>query len=216
MAVASNIDICNMALDHFGKPSIVSLSEGSAEAQACVRQYDIARRACLVRSPWTFARKLRKLAVNSVNPLPDLWEYNYDLPNDMLKLHQIVPTGVRPARNLPGEKYYVESGAVFSNVPDAYAFYIEDCGNVLRWSTLFDETVALALALRLAPTMTRRNSDRDTLQNMFRQMLNEAIENDAQQEFETYTAYEGGYIDARDTGRAFGYKLTDGSHIWED
>ena len=214
MAVPGKVDICNMALDHFGKPSIVSLTEGSAEAQACGRQYDIARRSALVRSPWTFARRHRKLAELTVNPLEDTWQFRYDLPNDCLKLHQLLLPGERASRNRPASPHYIEEGTVYTDLPSVCALYILDSTDVLSWNSMFDEVVALALALRLAPAFTRRKSDIDTLMDMFREMLNEAIEEDAAQDTEQYTVYRGGYVDARDSGGGGGGPQTDGSTIW--
>lgn len=213
MAVASKVDICNMALDNFGKATITSLTENTAEAQACVRQYDIARRASLIRSPWSFARKRRSLAETS-NPLSTTWDKCFDLPNNSLKLLRLLEPGQRVFLGQPPIPHYTESGKVFCDVPDVTAYYIWDSEDVLSWGTLFDEVVALALALRLAPVFTRRKSDVDTLQDRFRAALNEAVEVDATQDHEQYTVYEGGYTDARDAGGNYGRRQADGSSIW--
>ena len=215
MAVASKVDICNLALDHLGKPSITDLNENSAEAQACLRQYDVARRMCLSRSPWTFARKLRTLSLLSTNALPELWKYHYDLPNDTQKLHRIVEPGRPVNGNRPPVPMYLESGTVYTNAEQAMALYTWDSVDTQTWSSLFDDVVALFLAMRLSPGTTRRKSDTTALQDMYRVALAEAIENDAQQEPQLYTFEEGGYIDARDDGSTGHRTQADGSIIWD-
>jgi hypothetical protein len=215
MAVASKVDICNMALDHLGKPPIASLTEGSVEAQTCLRQYDIARRGCLIRSPWTFARRQRALSIREDNPIERMWTVRHDLPNDSLKLHRIDEGWTDPRLNSPPQPYYLEAGTVYSHMPNAVAYYTFDSNEVLVWSTLFDDAVALALALRMTPAMTRRKSDADLMRNVFREALAEAIEFDAMQEQTTYTYYDGGYADARDGAGTGARRMSDGSVIWE-
>jgi len=214
MAVANSVDICNFALDHLGKTSILSLSEGSAEAQACLRQYDAARRACLGRSPWTFARKLRALSLLEANTLSDTWAYHYDLPNDMLKLIRLAEAGRMVQVNEAPIPMYLEAGTVYTDLASALGFYIFDSTDTAAWSSLFDDAVALFLAMRLAPSMTRRKTDVETLQGMFRAALAEAIENDAQQEPLVYGFHAGGYVDARDAGSPTERAQADGSTIW--
>lgn len=215
MAVSGSVDICNMALDHLGKPSITSLTEGTTEAQACLRQYDIARRMCLARSPWTFARKYRRMSRLSDNPLGDIWEFRYDLPNDALHIHKLEIAGTMPSSNDPPQPHYIETGTVYTNLPDAMCLYTMDSEDVPRWSSLFDDVVALFLATRLAPGMTRRKSDVTTFQDMYRVALAEAVEQDAQQEMTYYTYYRGGYTDARGGGTGRSGRQPDGSVIWE-
>lgn len=214
MAVANNVDICNMALDHLGKPSITDINEGSAEAQACLRQYDIARRMVLVRSPWTFARRLRRLSLLSTNDLSDTWAYRYDIPNEALKLHRLVEYARPALQNEPPAPMYIEAGTVYTNLESAYALYTYDSTDTLSWSPLFDDALALFLAMRLSAGMTRRKSDADLLQRMYREALAEAIEVDAQQESATYTFDIGGYTDARDDSSVPTGRQADGSTIW--
>ena len=215
MAVTTSIDICNMALDHLGKPSIVAFTEDSVEARKCLRQYPIARRMCLARSPWTFARKLRALPPLATNTMTDTWAYHYDLPNDMLKLHRVLEEGQEPRANTRPVPTYIESGTIYANVEKARLLYVWDNEETSTWAALFDDVVALFLAMRMAPSMTRRKSDVELFQGMYKVALNEAIENDAQQEQSTYIFDDGGYIDARDSGSDVGRRQADGSSMWE-
>jgi len=200
MAVASKIDICNMALAHLGKPSITSLTDGSPEARTCARLYDGARRASLVRSPWTFARRTRALSVVADNPLSDFWSTRYDLPKDMLKIHRLLEDPSDPMGNHLPIASYVEEGSVFANTEGLYLLFIVDSEQTQRWSALFDDAVALQLAARMAPTLTRRKGDVNELRDAYVDAIGLAAEVDGQQESATYTFHEGGYADDRAAG----------------
>lgn len=97
----SQIAICNLALDAIGtRSTISSLTEGSAEAAVCARQYEPALEAVLQAAHWNFARKQIALAVlkdGTVQPsqnVPVPWVYEYAVPNDMLSARYVMPTAV--------------------------------------------------------------------------------------------------------------------------
>ena len=59
--MASEVDICNLALGHLGDNATVSSispPEGSAQAEHCARFYPIARDALLEMHNWNFAMRL--------------------------------------------------------------------------------------------------------------------------------------------------------------
>lgn len=215
MAVTSKVDICNMALTHLGKPFITDVTETGQTAVKCNFHYDKARRALLVKSPWTFARRIRSLSLLTANDLSDLWEFHYDLPSDMIALRRLLPQSARVDRNEPPIPSYIEEGTLYSNEPLAKLFYTPDSTDTAAWSSGFDDALALGLALRLAPDFTRRTSDIERLRNMYTDAIRDAIQEDAAQEPATYTFYDGGYVDARDAGSPGGRRQSDGSTIWE-
>jgi hypothetical protein len=66
--VASEVDICNLALGHIGDSATVSSinpPEGSAQAEHCSRFYPIARDSLLEMHNWGFATKRTNLALLS-------------------------------------------------------------------------------------------------------------------------------------------------------
>ena len=83
--MATEIDICNLALAHLGDDAtIASLSppEGSAQAEKAARFYPIARNNLLEMHNWNFAAKRGNLALTT-NTL-DQWDYAYVAPADMM------------------------------------------------------------------------------------------------------------------------------------
>ena len=83
--MATEVDICNLALAHLGDDAtIASLSppEGSAQAEKAARFYPIARNTLLEMHTWNFASKRGNLALTT-NTL-DQWDYAYVAPADMM------------------------------------------------------------------------------------------------------------------------------------
>lgn len=99
---ASKVEICNLALDAMGtRSTIASLTESSAEARACSRQYAIARDSVLQAAHWNFARKQVSLALlkdGTLTPPDDVpvpWTYEYAYPSDCLAARYIMPVTER-------------------------------------------------------------------------------------------------------------------------
>lgn len=91
--MASEVDICNLALGHIGDSATVSSinpAEGSAQAEHCARFYPMARDALLEMHPWGFATKRVNLALLS-SAYPE-WDYCYAMPADAINILAILPS----------------------------------------------------------------------------------------------------------------------------
>ena len=114
--MASEIDICNLALGHIGdSATVASLNppEGSAQAEHCARFYPIARDSLLEMHSWGFATKRATLALLS-SGFPE-WDYCYAQPTDALNLLAILPP---EATDDYSGQYNIPSQTVsYSNVP---------------------------------------------------------------------------------------------------
>jgi hypothetical protein len=89
--MATEVDICNLALAHLGDDAtIASLSppEGSAQAEKAARFYPIARNTLLELHTWNFAAKRGNLALTTNNL--DQWDYAYAAPSDMMSAVAII------------------------------------------------------------------------------------------------------------------------------
>lgn len=86
--MASEVEICNLALSNIRAGSINSLNESSLQAQVCKLKYPILRDRCLREIPWQFNHKIRALA--SVTTDIFNWAYAYSYPVDCLKIHRLV------------------------------------------------------------------------------------------------------------------------------
>lgn len=215
MTVSSAIDICNIALDHLGKTSIASLTEGSNEARKCALHYPQARQSALAFSNWTFARKSRLLSALSDNDFSDVWGYAYDIPNDAITPRRVCGAGAMPNWNSAPPPAYVERGVIYTNVPNARLFYTWDTTNTLQWSSLFVDALALTLASRLAYSLTRKKGDAEDFHQKYLRGVSKAVEHDAVGETTTYR-FGDGYADARHGGSDLPRTSYDGSSFWGD
>ncbi len=92
--MASEVEICNVALSHLGDTaSVASLSppEGSAQAEHCARFYPIARDSLLEMHDWGFAS--RRVALAQLTSEASSWAYAYACPSDLLRAIAVLDPG---------------------------------------------------------------------------------------------------------------------------
>lgn len=86
--MASEIDICNLALGHIRAGTINSLDETSVQAKQCKLKYPIMRDQMLQDSPWQFAGAIKPLALLVADVFG--WAYVYQYPSDCLRINRMV------------------------------------------------------------------------------------------------------------------------------
>lgn len=86
--MASEIEVCNLALSNIRAGSINSFTEGSLQAQICKLKYSILRDRCLREIPWQFNHKIRALASSTTDIFN--WAFAYQYPVDCLKINRLV------------------------------------------------------------------------------------------------------------------------------
>ncbi|MEO1192844.1 MAG: hypothetical protein AAFY02_13870 [Pseudomonadota bacterium] len=148
--MASDVSLCNQALDRVGAQTIVALSEASAGAQACARLYPQARDALLALHDWRFARARAKLAPLAA-PVPAPWSQLYVLPSDCLAARALGPADHR--LGLQGGRFSVEGDWVLSDLADATLIYTRRVTEAGLFDPLFAEALAALLALRLGAAL---------------------------------------------------------------
>lgn len=101
--MASEVDICNLALGHLGDSATVSSispPEGSAQAEHCARFYPIARDLTLEAHEWGFATKRMNMALlgsgvssdlgaTGITPPPE-WTFVYAMPTDCRNIIKLI------------------------------------------------------------------------------------------------------------------------------
>lgn len=177
--MASEVDICNLALGHLGdNATVASLNppEGSVQAQHCARFYPIARDALLEMAYWNFS--MRRVALPSLAMDWPEYKYAYALPGDVLNIIAIqsndaaddystrfVPTDtpfwshnyspvVAAGRYVP-QPFTIEtqadgSSVLFTNVENAVLRYTAYVRDTTQFSPLFVVTLSHYLASYLA------------------------------------------------------------------
>ena len=138
--MASEVDICNLALSHLGDDATVASldpPEGSAQAEHCARFYPIARDSLLEMHAWGFATKRVQLA-----PLrsgwPE-WDYAYAQPSDALNIIAILPSDATDdysVGNARGGAYVPQPYSCEVDGNGADVIYTDQADAVLRYSGL--------------------------------------------------------------------------------
>ncbi|MHA2066123.1 MAG: hypothetical protein ACXABY_17265 [Candidatus Thorarchaeota archaeon] len=102
--MASSVEICNTALIRLGANQIASLNDGSRESKLCLARYDKARRAVLRLHLWKSAKVRKVLAPLTTTPVFG-YDYQYDLPSDLLRLWLV---STSPDYIFTDEQYEIE------------------------------------------------------------------------------------------------------------
>lgn len=208
--LATPVEIANIALTvYLGKQTISSFSQSGVEATRCRVAYPIALEQTAQASDWSFLRERAALALVANDKEQD-YVYAYDAPSRALKLFYLVEPG---APKTPYRHYLLEGGKIYTNLGEAVAHYVTLQGkNPADWPVHFKMAIAAKMAELMAVSFTRNMSNKDAYRQLAVQELGLAIEQDAAQEFTTYTedySYVDGRTDARRTGPAH-----DGSTFW--
>ena len=172
--MATEIDICNLALAHLGDDATIASikpPEGSAQAEHAARFYPIARNTLLETHTWNFAAKRASLATTT-NPT-EQWEYAYVAPADMMTpLAIISPTAQNDystrmsSGDTPGgitsnysptivaghytpQQFAVEGDYIYTNQENAILRY----QSLIIDSTKFSPLFVVALSWHLAAMM---------------------------------------------------------------
>lgn len=163
--MASDVDICNLALLRLGtRSTIAALNEGSTEANACALAYATVRDALLAQHRWRFAS--RRVVLADLGNAPLGWGYRYAYPSDCLRARAVLP-----ARRLPGQTPTEEASVPFevagdqdpagnplrvilTNQANAELLYTARITTAAMFDAPFVEALSWMLAAELAATLT--------------------------------------------------------------
>lgn len=169
--MASDVDICNLALGHLGdRATIASIDppEGSAQAEHCARFYPIARDSLLEMHTWGFATR-RVVLAELGSGWPE-WQHSYAQPSDALNILAVLPPDADDDYSTQATVWGLNSGVPTSAggryVPQPFSCEIDPIGEpviytdqeqaVLRYTarvtdpTQFSPTFVMTLSWHLA------------------------------------------------------------------
>jgi hypothetical protein len=176
--VASEVDICNLALANLGDVAnlqAINPPDGSAQADHCQRFYPIARDALLEMHEWSFSTKRAAMALLS-NPITE-WLYCYAQPIDLLNpiavmdpnatddssvampapsmaffgySNPVINTAVYTPQEFTLEAATDGSDVIYTNQQNAVLRYTARVTDTSKFSTLFIRTLAASLSSMLA------------------------------------------------------------------
>ena len=149
--MASQVDLCNIALSHLGnarRVAAIDPPDGTAEADFCATFYPIARDELLESADWSFARKREALALLSTND-SSTWAYAYQKPADCIMPRRII-TGDSTAFEQDSEDFDCEGDIIYSNKEDAFLLYTRSITDTTKYSPSFQVSFGYLLASYLA------------------------------------------------------------------
>jgi hypothetical protein len=176
--MASEVDICNLALSHIGaSATISSLTEASEEAFHCNLLFADTRDTLLRSFPWGFAT--RHIALSDVGTPPGNWNYRYSYPNDCLFAREILQTNTVAGSNDPipfevalGDAY--DSRVILTDQETATLIYTYQATNTLVFEPMFINALAWKLASEIAMPITRDEKRMEQAYQMYLGVLSEA------------------------------------------
>lgn len=167
--MASEVGICNAALDKLGAKRIASLSDDSRNARAMNAAYERIRDAELRKHRWGFAIRRASLAANSTEP--EFGPANaYDVPTDFLRL--IRPD---PFRNSTEVDAVIEGRQILSDWDAPLEIrYIAKITDPNTMDALFRDALACALAFECCEEITQSNTKKESARVDYKAVIAEA------------------------------------------
>lgn len=187
--MASEVDICNLALAHLGDDAILSSinpPDGSPQSQHCATFYPVARNSMQDVHNWSFCTTRVTLALLSTTPLSG-WQYTYALPSDMVSALSVFLAGSADDNDpQPYEIEQTQAGVdvLYTNAPNAILRYVRNVTDPSTFSPLFVDALAWLVASYVAGPLikgAKGRADAVTCLKMYKAVLKDAIESDSAQ-----------------------------------
>lgn len=169
--MASEVDICNIALAEIGESSIISLGEDSKAGRLCNLMYSDTRDAVLREHSWNFAIKRVELARLSTNPEFE-FDAQFELPSDCLRVIK-TDDDLTPFR--------VEGSALLTNNSSVKIIYIAQITDPTMFDSLFTESLIKRMGAKLAFNLSDNNQLTQFMEQQYRDKVKQARAMDGQE-----------------------------------
>ena len=167
--MASEVDICNIALSNLGERSINDRADENQRARACDNRFDDVRDLVLRSHIWNCA--LKRLALTSSATAP-VWGYDYAYPKPAEMLRLIAVKENEHAFKIEGDNIVTDSSTL--NI-----LYIERVTDTAKYDSLLVQAIALRLATEIGQDLTGKTELKENLMRKYREVLSEARSADA-------------------------------------
>lgn len=169
--MASEVDICNLALNEIGESQIIDLTENSKAGRLCNLVYSDTRDAVLREHPWNFAIKRAELARLTTDPIFD-FDAQFQLPADCLRV-------IRTDDDL--DPYRIEGQRLLSVNDSVKIEYISRVEDTTKFDSLFVETLSVRIGAKLAYNLSDNNALTQLLEQKYRDRVKQARSMDGQE-----------------------------------
>lgn len=167
--MASEVEICNRALQKIGAKRISSLSEDTVNARACNACYATLRDAELRAHVWNFAIARAELAADATDPD---WgrAKSYTLPADFLRLINDYPED-----NSLTKDWQIEGNKILTDDSDPiYIRYIARITDAALMDVLFREVLSARIAMEICEEITQSNTKFAAISEDYKAKIKEA------------------------------------------
>jgi len=169
--MASEIDICNLALVALGAEQIRDFTGANKRERVCETTYPHVRDMLLAGYDWSFARVIATLR-ETVGAEANEYGTGYDVPNDCLRPVDIVPLG-------KGQRWEQIGSSIYTAVPEPKLRYTKRETNTGLYTIAFVNALSLQLAAAIAPTIRQNDKYEARLEQRATAALMLAQEEDA-------------------------------------
>lgn len=177
--MASQIDICNLALKKLGAQRITALTDNVKQARTLSDIYEIERQAELRKYRWSFAMKRALLPALVDKPA---WGYGlaFQLPADYISLVQVGQFQTVPALDeyvgRDNAMWSIESGQILTDLGAPLSIrYIRDVTDPSDFDALFAQSFAAHLAYVACEDITGSSTKRDAAAADYKQCIRDAV-----------------------------------------
>lgn len=173
--MATDLDLCNMALISVGAAPISSFSDPQTEAIVASRLYAVTRDQLLSRHPWGFAQK--QVALTPVTSTPEAdYSYQFELPADFLAAISVGSSG-----SGQGLRYRIVGDTMQANATQVVLTYSHKAAEDL-YPPFFAHALMLALAAAFCIPLTENTARAAQYNELAETALREAKRIDSQQD----------------------------------
>ena len=164
--MASNVDICNSALNMIGASNIISLTEDSRAARVCNQRFEFVRDAVMRAHPWNCLIVRTGLAADSDTPAFE-FDHQHTLPTDPYCLRVLRPED-------PDTVFRVEGRKIISSTTPFKMIYVARITDPNEYDQLLIESIASRLAADISYALVNSASLSQMLMATYENKLSEA------------------------------------------
>ena len=164
--MASNVDICNSALNMIGASNIISLTEDSRAARVCNQRFEFVRDAVMRARPWNCLIVRTSLAADSDTPAFE-FDHQHTLPTDPYCLRVLRPQD-------PDTVFRVEGRKIISSTTPFKMIYVARITDPNEYDQLLIESIASRLAADISYALVNSASLSQMLMATYESKLSEA------------------------------------------
>ena len=147
----SALNIVNAALANIGVSPVASFADGTTQAQAADRLFDMTRDEVLSARPWSFAIKRQNLAAANNLSLTE-WSYAFALPSDFIRIVQLN----QDEADVIQHRFAIEGRTLYHDKASVALSYVARITDASIYSPAFVEALTLKLAIKFAGSLIQQ------------------------------------------------------------